>query len=81
MTAVLADLLRRRRRCCPIFPQNRFGDSDQDAIHRFDRTLWLDTRHECSHYVLSLKRPRNVTGRTIGMATTATILHADLDAF
>src|SRR3989440_2111294 len=27
------------------------------------------------------KSRRNVTGKTIGMATTATILHADLDAF
>jgi DNA polymerase-4 len=36
-------------------------------------------RIECSRYVLLLKYTNR--GRTIGMATTATILHADLDAF
>src|SRR5580704_1108136 len=42
----------------------------------------LDTRPACSHYVLPVeKASSSCRGRTVGMETTATILHADLDAF
>src|ERR1700687_2961195 len=41
----------------------------------------LDTHRPCSHYVLSARTCSKRHGRTVGMATTATILHADLDAF
>src|SRR6266849_4832182 len=41
----------------------------------------LDTSHVRSHYVLSARTSSKRHGRTVGMATTATILHADLDAF
>src|ERR1700682_1253312 len=41
----------------------------------------LDPPRLCSHYVLSARTCSKRHGRTVGMATTATILHADLDAF
>src|SRR5205085_12108769 len=41
----------------------------------------LDTRDRCSHYVLLCENSSKRHRRRDGMATTATILHADLDAF
>src|SRR5438552_19084257 len=41
----------------------------------------LDTPDRCSHYVLLCENSSKRHGRRDGMATTATILHADLDAF
>src|SRR5260221_132758 len=53
-----------------------FQDCCPRALHRS-----LDTRRLCSHYVLSARTSSKRHGRTSGMETTATILHADLDAF
>src|SRR6202049_3816804 len=42
----------------------------------------LTIANPCSHYVLAGERTSsNCRGRTVGMETSATILHADLDAF
>jgi len=49
--------------------------------HRVDRTPWLDTPPQMFS-LCSCARPSSKRhGQTIGMATRATILHADLDAF